>query len=123
MFYRLFWPRNPFKMNTSKKSLQVLILNDLLETSNPLESTLTKKRGRGKWQTKGPEAFVSGPRKFRVMDTRLQLRVEEESQCKGEQRQRLDEYQTENHGRSNTASRSRIPRNAFTGRCCDPALT
>ena len=43
VFYRFFWARNPLRMNTCKKSPQVLIIKDLLETSNPLESTLTKK--------------------------------------------------------------------------------
>lgn len=37
VFYRFFWPRNSFEMNSSKNSPQVLILNDLLDTSNHLE--------------------------------------------------------------------------------------
>ena len=47
VFYRFFWPRNPFRMNTSRNFSQVLILNDLLESLSPLESALTKKGGGG----------------------------------------------------------------------------
>ena len=38
----------PFKMNTYKNRPQVFILIDLHETLSPLESALTKKRGRGR---------------------------------------------------------------------------
>jgi hypothetical protein len=88
VFPRFFWPRNPFRMNISKKSPQLFILKEML---SPLESAFTKKGRRG--QQKGPEAFASGPRKFYVIATRLQLRVEEESKRKGEQRQRLNEHE------------------------------
>jgi hypothetical protein len=79
-------------MNTSKKSAQVLILNDLQETLSPLESALAKKGGGGWGQQRGPEAFAPEPSEFCVIATRLQLRIEEETQRKGEQGQRLDEY-------------------------------
>src|SRR5271163_2372302 len=36
-------------MSVSRKSLQVFILHDLLETLSPLESVFTKKRGGGRW--------------------------------------------------------------------------
>src|ERR1700675_4143533 len=47
VFYRFFWPCNPFRMNTSRKLSQVFILNNLQETLSPLESAFTEKRGGG----------------------------------------------------------------------------
>src|ERR1700722_15849705 len=88
--------------------------------TKPFRIRTYEKRGGG--QTKGPEAFAYGPLQFRVIDSRLQLRVEEESQCEGEQRKRLDEHETENHGRANAASRSRVPSDALACRCRNSSL-
>jgi hypothetical protein len=93
VFHRFFWPRKPFKMSISKKLPQVLILNNLLEMLNLLECAFTGKGGGG--GAKRPGGFRLRAREIpSVIATRLQLRVEEETQRKGEQRERLDEHET-----------------------------
>jgi hypothetical protein len=47
LFCRQFWTRNPFRMNTYKKSSEVFILNNLELALSFLESTLTGKGGGG----------------------------------------------------------------------------
>jgi len=58
VFCRFFWPRNPFKMNTSRKSPQVFILNDLHDMLSSLESALTKKGG-GRWRWASHQFLLS----------------------------------------------------------------
>jgi hypothetical protein len=62
LFCRQFWTRNPRRMNTYKKSSEVFILNNLQVSLSSLESTLTKKGGRG-WGTRDPRfpAFGNPP--------------------------------------------------------------
>jgi len=61
LFCRQFWTRNPFRMNTYKKSSEVFILNNLQLELNLLESTLTGKGGRG-WGARNPRFPAFGHR-------------------------------------------------------------